>query len=384
MKNFFKDSRGNVLIIVALVIPVLTGTAAFSVDLSRGYTIKTGLQMASDAAAYAGAGQIANTDGARALALELAKKSAPSEWGEIVTNSDIRFGLYDTVKKTFTESSKEINAIEVTTRRSKDRGNAVKPLFAKVFGVSETEMTATAIAVGVPSKVAPCVIALNPSQKDSFVTSGSGTVSVPNCGIWVNSTSSAAMRQTGRGGYIKAKFIGIVGSYSGGSSIAPTPLSYQRDVPDPLAGVPEPVAPLTCTYKEVTFSTAVTLPGGSTYCGKIKLNADITFGSGIHYFKGADVTTSSTVDIKSTGSTLYFDATSKFTSTSSGNVNLSAPKGGTYKGIAIFGSRTANKLVIKLNGNKDYFVNGTIYVPKHVFELYGNADLSVTTKEALI
>jgi Flp pilus assembly protein TadG len=384
MIKFFKDCRGNVVTLVAVSIPALAGTAAFSVDISRTYTVKTGLQMAADAGAYAAAGLVTDTESAIARALELVQKSAPADWGEIVTRSDIRFGRYNPADQTFVESSHDVNAVEVTTRRSKDRGNALKASFAQVFGVSETELTAKAIAVGIPSNVGPCVIALNPTLKDSFVISGSGTVSVPNCGIWVNSSSSTAMKQTGKGGLITAKFIGIVGSYGAASNISPTPWTGRPAVPDPLAGVPEPVAPLTCTYNAVTFSTPLTLPGGSTYCGKIALNANITFGPGIHYFKGADVTTSSAVDINGSGVTLYFDATSKFTSTSSGTVNLSAPTKGPYKGIAIFGSRAANKLIIKLTGNKDYFVNGTIYLPEHYFHLYGSADLTVNAKSGYV
>ena len=384
MKSFFKDTRGNVVTLAAVSIPVLMGTAAFSVDLSQSYNIKTGLQMAADAGAYAAAGSITDTQTAITRALELVKKSVPASWGEVVTSSDIRFGKYDPATKTFVESSSEINAAEVTARRTGARGNAVKASFAKVFGVAETELTAKAIAVGIAKNVGPCVIALNPTMKDSFVISGGGTVSVPNCGIWANSSSATAMKQTGNGGFLKAKFIGIVGSYGAASKISPTPLTGQKAVPDPLAGVPEPVAPLTCTYNAVNFSTAVTLPGGSTYCGKIGLNADVTFGPGIHYFKAADVTTTSAVNISSSEAMLYFDANSKFTSTSSGNVYLAAPRSGEYKGIAIFGSRTATSMIIKLTGNKDYFISGSIYMPKHFFQLFGGADLTVTVKSGYV
>ena len=47
--------RGNVLIWFALLLPVLFGFMALSVDLARLYLVKTELQNAADAAALAGA-----------------------------------------------------------------------------------------------------------------------------------------------------------------------------------------------------------------------------------------------------------------------------------------------------------------------------------------
>jgi hypothetical protein len=40
--------------------------------------------------------------------------------------------------------------------------------------------------------------------------------------------------------------------------------------------------------------------------------------------------------------------------------------------------------IIKLTGNKDYFVNGTIYLPEHYFHLYGSADLTVNAKSGYV
>ena len=38
----------------------------------------------------------------------------------------------------------------------------------------------------------------------------------------------------------------------------------------------------------------------------------------------------------------------------------------------------------RLSGNKDYLVGGTVYLPKQVFHLRGNGDLSVTSKSGYI
>src|SRR5437667_6673345 len=81
---------------------------------------------------------------------------------------------------------------------------------------------------------------------------------------------------------------------------------------------------------------------------------------------------------------LYFDDTSTWDSTGTGNVSLLAPQTGTYDGIAIFGTRKGKLSTFKLTGGKDYFVDGTIYLPTVDLQLYGSVDLSVTSKSGYV
>ena len=129
---------------------------------------------------------------------------------------------------------------------------------------------------------------------------------------------------------------------------------------------------------------ATTLPGNSVYCGAIKFEANVTFGSGTHYFVGASVTTGTNVNITGQGVMLYFDKNSLLSSSATGQVSLVSMQSGTYKGIAIFGSRSAALPTFKITGGKNYFVDGTIYVPKARLELYGSPDLTVTAKSGYV
>ena len=227
-----------------------------------------------------------------------------------------------------------------------------------------------------------CVIALDPSSNAAFNVSGSGSVNVPNCGIHVNSGAPNAIRTQGAA-KITAKWIKVVGGRNG-TGFTPMPQTQQPAEPDPLASIPEPTPPAGCNYFNHTFATPTTLPSNRTYCGNISLAANVVFGSGIHYFKNATVTTGTNVNITGSRVMLYFDANSSLASTSGGIVSLSPPTSGTYRGIVMFGSRSANAPTFTFTGNKDYVVKGTLYLPRAVVAMTGNADLSVNSDSGYV
>ena len=75
MKVLDKGSKGQVLVLVALMMVMLLGIAALAIDLGRAYGVKTKLNAAVDAASYEAAGALAEgsgESGMRAKALQVA------------------------------------------------------------------------------------------------------------------------------------------------------------------------------------------------------------------------------------------------------------------------------------------------------------------------
>jgi hypothetical protein len=250
-----------------------------------------------------------------------------------------------------------------------------------VIGVHTTQIGALSKAREAAKP--PCVIALDPSGPGTFKVTGGGVVSVPNCGIHVNSNAGNALQNTG-GGSIKAKSITVVGG-AGAGNYSPTPKIGKQVVADPFAGIGEPAVPAACTYDKKDFDTAITLPGGSVYCGNINFHADVTFGPGIHYFKGAKVKAASNITMSADKAMLHFSGDSDWDSTGAGKLTLSPMTTGIYAGIAIFGSRSDTKTPsFTVTGNKDYFVSGTVYLPKQSLQLKGSGDVSVTSKSGYV
>jgi Flp pilus assembly protein TadG len=361
--GFATDRNGGVAVIFGLaLLPLVAGVGA-AVDYSRANMIRTAIQDALDAAALSTALK------ARQLESDQIIPTATSYFNAVFGKRDVGpvqiDGQYDSATRTLTLNA--AGAVKTT-------------LMALLMPTMTVKALSKAGYAG--ESVGPCVIALDPTAGKSFEVSGSGSVNVPNCAIYVNSTSNVALSLKGAS-YIRAKSVYVAGNVTG-NNVSPTPQTNQPRIADPLADLPEPTAPGYCTYTNVTFTAPVTLPGGSTYCGNIGLNSDITFGAGTHYFKGATVSTSSSVNITGTDVMLYFDETSTFSSTSSGTFSISAPQSGTYAGVAFFGSRAASLPLFKLTGSKDYFVQGTIYLPKANLQFIGSADLTVTSKSGYV
>jgi hypothetical protein len=347
------------------LVPILLAIGA-AVDYSRASAAKFAMQAAIDATALA-------------LVRDAATNPSTSVTPKAMNYFLANFHRHD------------VSNIKVVTQFNSADGTltanssaTISTVFMGFAGMPELQLSAAAKALATGASA--CVIALDPTTKESFDVSGNGTVDVPNCGIYVNSSAGTGLMQKG-GGWIKAHDIWVVGNYGAGGHYSPIPKANQKSIADPLASIPEPTAPASCTYTNKTFSVAETLPGGSVYCGTIAFNANITFGAGIHYFKGASVTTASNIDIVGQDVMLYFDATSYINKSSgSGKVSLTAMANGTYKGIAIFGSRTAagKPLTFTLTGNTDYFIDGTLYLPKQRLELYGTVDLGVNSKSGYV
>ncbi len=74
-KSLIRDARGAVAIYVAIVVPVLFGVGALTLDVGRLITLHTELQAAADAASIAGARELDRLPGARAKAREAAAQA---------------------------------------------------------------------------------------------------------------------------------------------------------------------------------------------------------------------------------------------------------------------------------------------------------------------
>lgn len=302
MNRFARDRRGNVTVAAALMLPTLVGFGTLAVDVSNLYVNRTHLQTAADAAALAAAQLIANTDAASRAAVTLAAMNVPSHYGTVTTPADVTFGTYDATTRTFAPSSTNINAVRVVASRTAVRGNPPPTFLAELLGRRAQDLEATATAL-VSTRPNACVIALAPSGANAFSVNGAGRVRVPNCGIYVNSNDVQALRQQGSG-RIEAKSIMVGGGYSG-VNYSILPQTYQPPIVDPLNSVPEPVAPASCTYTNVTFSSGTNIPGGAVYCGAITFNANIRFNPGIHHFRNATIKVASGIQITSHNAMLH-------------------------------------------------------------------------------
>lgn len=140
MIRFGLTRRGAVAILVALVLVVVLGFIALTVDLGYARTVQAQLQAGADAAALAGASKLgADAEGlvdARAAAVEVASRNdendAPIALDPNPGNApdgDVVLGVWSDEAGTFTPNMDptQVNAVKVITR---DTG--LSPLFSRV------------------------------------------------------------------------------------------------------------------------------------------------------------------------------------------------------------------------------------------------------------
>lgn len=142
--------RGATLLLVSFLIASLLGMAALVVDLGYLFWVRNELQATADAAALAGAQEIPDSAETIAVASEYA---TTNESGDTSTlkDSDVVLGNWDFGSRDFAPNGNPTNAVQVTVRRSQVNGNPVQLWFARVIGIQDADVDATAIAVAAGS-----------------------------------------------------------------------------------------------------------------------------------------------------------------------------------------------------------------------------------------
>ena len=170
--NFIKQTEGASAIIIALSLFALIGAASLAIDMGNLYSVRNELQNVADAAALAGAGQLVQKDAsgnayrdsatAKTTAIQVAQTQSQIQGQATVADAGrndltILFGVWDIYNSnpslawtdlgTSVPSTSNANALRISITR--DTGKAFGPvtsLFATIFGISGTAVSATATA----------------------------------------------------------------------------------------------------------------------------------------------------------------------------------------------------------------------------------------------
>ncbi len=144
-----RGQRGSVLVIVASGMLALTSVVALAIDVGLMTTARLEAQRAADAAALAGAGAFIASPGNGALARVLAT--------EYAARNDVRFESVTLLEDDIAIDTDALT-VEVTVYRNRGRGNAIPTFFARVFGVQDVNIAATATAEATPAGGINCLL----------------------------------------------------------------------------------------------------------------------------------------------------------------------------------------------------------------------------------
>ncbi len=370
LRSFARKPRGQVFVTVSLALVALMGISSLAVDVGHLWTTRRLMQNAADAAAMAGADEVAI--GGSKSQVKAAAQAASAQNGftddsrTFASSSHVSVAVYQPPQSGPYATSP--NAVQVVVSQTQPT------YFIRVLGWQSVPVST--LAVGVTVSGGSCVYVLNPTGSGAMTVTGTSTLN-STCGVYDNSDNSSALIVSG-GGILQAPLVGVVGGTSingGGSSPPSTGIAAFGD---PLAWVSEPTVGACTSYHMLNISTSQTLYPG-LYCGGLKLNAgaNVSFMPGTYIMNGGGLVI--LAGATATGSSVTFFLTGQNTSNGSpnayggvqiaggANVNLSAPcdsSSGGIEGMLFFQDRAMTKGTGSvINGGSTSYFSGALYFP---------------------
>ncbi|WP_426442474.1 TadE/TadG family type IV pilus assembly protein [Bradyrhizobium genosp. P] len=372
LSRFARDESGSYVIIIALLLPVLAGTAGLGTEVAWWFYKHKNMLSAADSAAVSAA---------------TAGKNLPTEANAVTTFYGYANGVNNvtvTVNQPPSTGSfaSSPQAVEVVITQPQPR------LLSALFGSGSVPVTARAVALG--NSGTGCVLALDPTANPAVTVKGNTQLNLINCNLYDNSNAGSALNVTGTA-TISANMVGVVGGVSGASSITTTNgiRTGIRAMADPYANV-TPTMPTWCDYSNKFNVKGTTTLSPASYCGDISVaaGATLTLNPGIYYFNGANLSVAGNATITGTGVTLVFTGSpgnwGSATIGSNANVSLTAPTSGVTAGIAIYGDRRIPVgTSFSLTGGGTQNLQGAIYLPTGALSFSGGNGTSTTCTQII-
>lgn len=368
LRRLARNRRGNVLILAALSLPVLVGSAGLAVDTMMWTLDKRQLQRSADSAALAGA-----------FARGQSFNPVASATADLARTNQLTLSTPAVIETPPASSSYagKPNAVRIALRTRR-----AMP-FSSLF-LSRAPDIAVSSTAAVISNGNFCVIALDTSNNTGVTATGSANVDL-NCGIFANSGGGTAV-SVGGSSQVRSTPVAAVGgipasnNFVGGTTLMP----YSLRQPDPFAGLPQPSLP-SCSPKINVQPTETATVGPGCYRG-MDIKGTVTFTPGVYYIEGSSVSFGS--QAVASGSGVTFILTSAQAATNHGSIatldmnggaqlDLAAPSSGTYSGVLFYQDRRAETgTTNRINGNSASHLQGAFYFPRQNLDFNGNSGMT--------
>ena len=352
--------KGTVVPLVAISLVMIMGLAALSVDGGNLYRERRNTQTAADAAADAAAIELLasfstsrglDSNGkAQAAALSLAAAHGYSKSNVIVN--------VPPVSGSFAGKN---GYVEVLIETNPPR------FFSKVFGDKKLSVYSRSVAAGtlIPTKAS--VLVLDPKKKKSLKLKGKGSSLTVGGDIIVNSNNRKAM-DVEKKAQVKADHVLVTGGMGKNSrrNIDAETKTGVKPTPDPWESLPTPPkgsARDVKDYKTLVGKNELYHLSPGTYKElKFDQTDQVTMEPGIYYVDGGGFELKGDSTLNATGVTIYNNGKRGFKVSTKGNVTISPPTTGVYKGISLF-QDSIKKTKVEFKKQQHLNISGIIYAP---------------------
>ncbi|KIL99715.1 hypothetical protein CCC_03887 [Paramagnetospirillum magnetotacticum MS-1] len=356
IRRLCTGTEGAVAIMVGIGMTAMIGFLALGTETGLWYAAKRNLQSVADAAALGGAfelGSGSNSSVISAAAIQDAGRNGFQATGgaTIAVHTPPASGKY-----AGNPQMVEVSVSQPTTL-----------LFSALF-LKSLQVNARAVAK-TGSVGDACILALDNVINDAAYFTGSATVTLHNCGIAANSSSSNAVVVSGSA-TVTTAFVQSVGGYDiSGSGVlhAGTIITHAAATADPYAGLSAPSA---ASCASVPKTKDFTLSPG-TYCGGLTFQGNVFLNPGVYVISGGTFKITAQATVFGTGVTFVLINNAKLDVTGGSAITITAPTAGIWAGVAFFSDRKNELQVNKLNGNSVTNITGAIYMPSQELDFSG-------------
>ncbi len=397
-RRLWNDDRGNIIVLAALALPMIVGTAGLATDTIQWTLWKRQLQRSTDSAAISGVYERlgGSNEAETTVAID----------HDIDLNLQTGIALFEDPVVEFPDDVGVTleNQVQVTLAVQKSLP------FSSMFLTSAPVIRTTAVAAAVPGTDEYCVVSLEPSATKSGITIGGNANVEMNCGMISNSPAANSALANGASSRVKASVIAAVGDVQESSRWDVDKYDpYISPIADPFADVNIDRMDMRCfsvgnkfpllgtstsgnfngANATVTLAAARAIPGNATAnCFRglsVGSGETLTLPAGTYYvgqgglnvqgtLSGTDVTIVLTNNVGATGTSV-----GQMDVNASATMNLIAPSADTnpYRGIAVYQDRLATDSgTNKINGNATNAVVGAVYFPRQEIVYNGGGTTS--------
>ncbi len=354
MRRFVKDARGNIGVMAALTVSMVTAGAGFGVEAGYWFYDTTRMQQAADAAAYAAAAEL-RSGSTQAQMLAAAQAAAASN-GFTVNVDQIQMTSPATVNGSANE-----NAVSVQLDRTEQR--LFSAMFTNTPMVVQAKSTA---AYAVASDT--CILALDRSASQAINFAGNTNANFTGCVVMANSLASDAVHSQGSS-VVNAPCAVSVGGADVTSNFNLSCGAVVTEAPpaaDPFRSVPEPSDTGVCKN-----GSGRNLDPGR-YCDGLTLKNNVNLAPGVYVISGGTLRINANANISGAGVTIVLANDATVDINGNATLSLSAPTSGDYRGVLFMGSRSNSNVGNTFNGTADSVMTGALYFPKQDVNYLGN------------
>jgi hypothetical protein len=354
------SEQGSILIMTALVMTVLLGVAALSIDASFAFDLRNRLAAAADAAAKSAALEVKRDNSANITAFAQAEVDKRAATGLIPPGVSVDAHLCTAVGATCAAPYTTPKYVEVFLESTQST------FFGRIFGAMS--LTPRVRAVAGSAEAVDCWVIF-----EDLTAKNNNDFTLTGCGVSVGDEIDL-----GNNSSITADSVGA-GDCCGSGTVTPSWVQIAVP-PDPLAHLLAPTDPGPACSSPVTLGTMTLNPGH--YCGWEfdGPGNTLTLNPGTYYITDGITAKNGGTDVNIVGSgVMIYLAPGGYIDLGASNhvsMDLSAQTSGTYSGILFYQDRANTHAVEFGKNNGDMKFSGASYFPSADVSVKNNLDWS--------